>query len=312
MYGSSNGEESSCKLSFRAAGDKVFLEKLRKALAASVWVQVSMSTTQRPMTDNNVEIHKRAAGISALQIREEQMRTKDADTMSGALEDLEGLMARAQEMIALAESFAKRVAAAPASMATSEAHSLLLESSAALGLSTPVVTKDSVGKSGVFHAELARQIADFLESGRLKKEGGAITLVDLFALYNRARKGDLIGPDDLYSACQQFEMLRLPVILRRFRSGILVVQDRSRDDTAIRRMVINWIRERTLGISALEAAERFGWSVGIAREELEMVEAAGDIVRDIGVEGLQFYENTFGAWDWQKWKDDHLQTDSVV
>lgn len=306
---STHAESPSCKLSFRSGGDRAFLEKIRRALANRAWEQVfEASTSELSLEDlDKVRSTKRGAGISALQGREELMRTKDADAMTGAFEDLEGLMRRAKEMVSLAESLAKRVAAAPMSAGTSDARQLILESSAMLGLSTPAVTKAFVGKHGDFHAELARQIVDFLESGRLREEGGAITLVDLYAVYNRARKGSLIGPDDLFEACQQFDRLKLPVTLRRFKSGIVVVQDRSRSDASTRRLVLSWLKDRTIGISSADAAERFGWSVGVAQEELEMVEESGDVVRDSGVEGLRFYENKILAWEWTSWYNTSIE-----
>lgn len=295
-------DESSCKLAFRLAGDKLFLEKLRLTVGAQAWKK-NIPKMANFEVEEQFTPRAKGAGIAALQHKEEAVRSQDANTMSGAFEDLEGLMSRAKEMIALAESFASRLAAAPASSGTLEAKSLILESTAALGLSSPVVTKDLMGKSGVFHAELARQITDFLEDGRLRKEGGAITLVDLYALYNRARKGNLISPDDLFIACQQFDVLKLPIKLRKFRSGVLVVQDRSRTDDTTRRAVLTWLQARTLGASALDAADRFGWSVGVAKEELEMVEEHGDIVRDMGVHGLKFFGNEISKWDWKAWAE---------
>lgn len=51
-----------------------------------------------------------------------------------------------------------------------------------------------------------------------------IALTDLYCLFNRARGTSLISPEDLHRACLLFEKLNLPVKLRRFDSGVLVVQ----------------------------------------------------------------------------------------
>lgn len=298
----SNGQDlTSCKLSFRSGGDKDFLDKLRKALVDRAWARDLTSQLSRMNSNFEQAAVVRGAGISALQSREEQIRSKDANTMTGAFEDLEGLMARAKDMIALAESFANRVAANPTLAGSIDAQSLIVESSSALGLSTPIVTKESFGQTAVYYSELARQVAEYLDNGKLRQEGGCITLVDLYAMYNRARNGDAISPKDLMAACQQFDRLKLPVVLRRFKSGIVVVQDRGRNDETTRRLILRWLMARTTGITALDAAEHFGWSVGIAHQELEMTEQAGAIVRDAGIEGLRFYQNTFDEWDWQAW-----------
>ncbi len=277
--------EQCCKLSFRSSAEKTFLEKLRKAVIAKAWESKpdGQSITVKQIT-------RKGAGIGRLQNREDDLREMNAQTMSGAFEDLEALMASAKEMVALAESFANRLASAPSST-NSDARELLRDSTTALGLSTPIVTKEMAGKTEIFHAELARQISEFLGSGVLKKEGGAMTLVDLFALYNRARGGNLVSPGDLLAACNMFESLNLSLRLRRFRSGILVVQDRDRNEQKTRQAIRQWVKARTTGASALDAVEQFGWSVGVATEELEMAESYGDLARDVCVEGVTFYDN---------------------
>ena len=50
---------------------------------------------------------------------------------------------------------------------------------------------------------------------------------------------------------------------------------------------IRWGR----GVTAQETAERFGWSVGVAAEELEVAEERGALCRDSGLEGARFWEN---------------------
>lgn len=101
-------------------------------------------------------------------------------------------MTRAKDLIALAEQFATKLASAPASTST-DARVALRESSELLGLNTPIVTKEVAGGEEAYYAELARQIAEFLTASDnhkgsiLKREGGVIPLIDLFAMYNRAR-----------------------------------------------------------------------------------------------------------------------------
>lgn len=167
--------------------------------------------------------------------------------------------------------------------------------------------------SELYYSELARQIAEFLSDDRraiLKNEGGVITLVDLWATYNRTRGIDLISPADLGKATALFEKLKLPIRLRKFRSGLLVVQEaRMTDDITIKK-ILEWMRSLAVGfdddgnidmrmvrwgysVTPLEAAERFGWSVGVASEELEMAEERGCLCREVGTEGVRFWENHF-------------------
>lgn len=68
--------------------------------------------------------------------------------------------------------------------------------------------------------------------------------------------------------------------------------------TVTDRTAVNW-DWRTLGrgVTAQETAERFGWSVGIAGEELDMAEEKGAVCREQGVDGVRFWENWFMRWD---------------
>ena len=56
------------------------------------------------------------------------------------------------------------------------------------------MTKEIAGGEEAYWAELARQVAEFLTSedrgsgeSILRREGGIVPLIDLFAIYNRAR-----------------------------------------------------------------------------------------------------------------------------
>ena len=51
-----------------------------------------------------------------------------------------------------------------------------------------------------------------------------MTVTDVYCFFNRARGTELISPEDLYRSCVLFDELQLPVRLRKFDSGVLVVQ----------------------------------------------------------------------------------------
>lgn len=111
-----------------------------------------------------------------------------------------------------------------------------------LGIASPV-TKESAG--ALFHSELARQLCEFLDKP-LRHAGGNMSLADVYCLFNRARGTgalspghlritgkcshfvcqclELISPEDLYRACVLLEPLKLPLRLRKFDSGVMVIQ----------------------------------------------------------------------------------------
>lgn len=151
--------------------------------------------------------------------------------------------------------------------------------------------------------------------GILRKAGGIISLVDLWAMFNRARGGvELVSPTDFTAAAKLWETLKLPVRLRQFKSGLLVVQSSERSDEKTTKSIVEWLQELKMeggmfgigglgkevawdwemfgrGVTAQEVAERFGWSIGVAAEELEMAEERGALCREEGIEGLRFWQN---------------------
>lgn len=65
----------------------------------------------------------------------------------------------------------------------------------------------------------------------LKQEvGGMMALTDAYCRVNRARGLELVSPDDLLNACRQLAPLNLPIILRIFDSGVMVLQARVHSD----------------------------------------------------------------------------------
>ncbi|KAI0555298.1 EAP30/Vps36 family-domain-containing protein [Xylaria curta] len=321
----------SVKVSFRNGGEKIFYERLKGAMTQRKWllheappvptssmVNGGGEADSLLRSDSNSRRNK-AAGIAGL----EQMgldRRKNNERMIGSsFEDLEALMASAKEIVALAESFSRQVGTGTDS-ATTEANALLAESASQLGL---VTTKDIVGgRSGsgsesLYLSELSRNVAEFLTDdarGVLRKAGGIMSLVDLWAMFNRARGGvELVSPNDFEKAAQLWEKLKLPVRLRTFKSGVMVVQSRDRTDETTIKALVAWLRilheippERDVpwdwrifgrGVTAHDVAERFGWSIGVAEEELEMAEERGVLCREEGLEGLKFWENFIGTSD---------------
>lgn len=328
----SSTEASECiKLSFRKGGDKVFHERLKGALVQRKWLletappvpkrPLSSGLQSTPMATNAQDIPSTAAaptavGIAGLERRGFETRKNNEVVLGNAFEDLEALMASAKEVVALAESFA-----ADSGMQSSEnppeANDVLSQSAAALGM---VTTKDMFGSGGseaLYLSELSRNIAEYLTDDRkgvLQREGGIMSLIDLWAVFNRSRNGvELVSPTDFEKAASLWEKLKLPVRLRRFKSGLLVVQRYDWSDEKTIRQLQSWFDELRFvvpaeqvawnwhlygrGVSAQEVAQKFGWSIGVAAEELEMAEDRGILCREEGIEGLRFWRNFLGEDD---------------
>ncbi|KAL1952552.1 hypothetical protein VTO42DRAFT_4821 [Malbranchea cinnamomea] len=318
------------KLSFRGGGEKVFYERLKSALIQRKWLlhgappvpRLSLpgpsqqsSRAQTGANDTSQAPYPVGVGIAGLERRGLEVRKNNEFVLGSAFEDLEALMASAKEVIALAEKFATESGMA-SDVNSTEANTVLSQSAAALGMTT---TKDMLGSGtgsdDLYLSELSRNLAEYLTDDRkgiLHKEGGIMSLIDLWAVFNRSRNGvELVSPSDFYKAAQLWEKLRLPVRLRQFKSGLLVVQRFDWSDEKTLQQLKNWLEELRSeppgdaipwdwgcygkGVTAQEAAQRFGWSVGVATEELEMAEDRGVLCREEGIEGVRYWLNHIGT-----------------
>ncbi|KAL4787583.1 EAP30/Vps36 family-domain-containing protein [Aspergillus varians] len=314
------------KLSFRAGGEKIFLERLKGALVQRKWLLYNappapqQPSHSKPISspdlmgvstaiNGSAQTRSTGVGIAGLERRGLEARKNNELVIGNAFEDLEALMASAKQIVALAETLARE--SGMASDGTSaETSAVLSESAAALGM---VTTKDMLGSSAgnLYLSELSRNLAEYLTDDRkgiLQKEGGIMSLIDLWAVFNRSRNGvELVSPSDFQRAAELWEKLKLPVRLRRFKSGLLVVQRYDWSDEKTLRQLQDWMADlrrtpppdpvpwdwRLFGrpVTAQETAQRFKWSVGVAAEELEMAEDKGIFCREEGIEGLKFWTN---------------------
>ncbi|KAL4803963.1 EAP30/Vps36 family-domain-containing protein [Aspergillus unguis] len=312
------------KLSFRQGGEKIFLERLKGALIQRKWLLYNAPPAPRQPshlqptaspdptglpTSTSSQVRSPGVGIAGLEQRGFEARKNNELVIGNAFEDLEALMASAKQIVALAETLARESGMA-SDEGSAETNAVLSESAAALGM---VTTKDMLGSSGgnLYLSELSRNLAEYLTDDRkgvLQKEGGIMSLIDLWAVFNRSRNGvELVSPSDFERAARLWEKLKLPVRLRQFKSGLLVVQRYDWSDEKTIRQLQEWMADlrnipppdsvpwdwRLFGrpVTAQEATQRFGWSVGVAAEELEMAEDKGVFCREEGIEGLKFWSN---------------------
>ncbi|CAG8962063.1 hypothetical protein HYFRA_00005106 [Hymenoscyphus fraxineus] len=305
---------ASIKLSFRGGGEKIMYERLKGCMVQRKWLLQGAPPVPIPFRPNgsdnvspggmSTSERSKTVGIAGLEQRRREVQKNNELVIGTAFEDLDALMASAKEIIALAESFSNNSAGNGSSETNAVAN--------ALGL---VTTKDMLGggsnSGSLYISELSRNIAEFISDdarGVLQKAGGIMSLVDLWAMFNRARGGvELVSPLDFEKAARLWEKLKLPVRLRQFKSGVLVVQGSDRTDEKTIRALLSWLADLHIfppdreppwdwrlfgrGVTAQDAAERFGWSIGVAEEELEMAEEKGALCRESGIQGVMFWEN---------------------
>ncbi|KAI9258091.1 EAP30/Vps36 family-domain-containing protein [Phascolomyces articulosus] len=275
-------DDAHIRLAFRHGGQSGFLSKLKGALDAKAWDKPIESPVERPSTSKT-----RGVGISAIQDRIEKNSAEASETMTDAFQDLDRLMAKATEMVTLAESISQKINKdtnnTDGNLSTLRTYLLNL------GISDPV-TRGSAGS--IYHQELARELAEFL-SKILNEQDSMKSLTDLYCIFNRVRGVALISPEDLYKAAQQFEELKLPFRLRKFPSGLLVVQSQYMDDDRAARRILQHVKQQGGHITALRLAEIENLALALATEQLLITEQKGLICRDEGPSGLTYYENLF-------------------
>ncbi|KAG8484735.1 hypothetical protein CXB51_023905 [Gossypium anomalum] len=143
-----------------------------------------------------------------------------------------------------------------------------------VGIISPV-TKESAG--ALYHQQLSRQLADFVRIP-LERAGGMINLIDAYCLFNRARGTELISPDDMLQACSLWEKFDVPVMLRKFDSGVMVIQNKSHSDEEVFARIKSLVTKpealRT-GMSPTDAAMTLGIAPAMAKEHLLTAESKG-------------------------------------
>ncbi|XP_045544806.1 vacuolar protein-sorting-associated protein 36 isoform X1 [Salmo salar] len=147
--------------------------------------------------------------------------------------------------------------------------------------------------------ELSRSIANKIKDkqGDITEDeerGGMMALTEVYCLVNRARGMELLSPEDLVNACKLFESLKLPLRLRVFDSGVMVVQLQSHSEEEMISSALDNVTDKG-SLTAEEFAKLLGLSVLLSKERLLLAEKMGHLCRDDSVEGLRFYPNLFNS-----------------
>lgn len=268
------------RLSFRKGGQQEFFQQLQQQIQAKLW--------EKALPPSSSKVGMRT-GIMGIERSIEKKQQETGKEVSQAFKDLDGLIEKAKDMVTLVNKFAAKLEDKKGSLTEDETiqfKSYLLS----VGIANPV-TRETHGSGSNYHKELSKQLATFLEVP-LKDEGGIMSLADVYCRFNRARGMELVSPDDVVSACKLFETLRLPLRLRVFESGVLVVQSLSHSEEAIVEESQKLVKEHKC-LTAEELSKLVGVSIMLAKERLLITEKAGLICRDDTIEGLTFYPNLF-------------------
>ncbi|XP_043927600.1 vacuolar protein-sorting-associated protein 36 isoform X2 [Protopterus annectens] len=254
------------KLSFREHGQIEFFRRLSEVMAMKQWERMAVSEPGR--TNSGLQAGRvRAVGIVGIERKLEEKRKETDKNISEAFEDLSKLIEKAKEMVELSKSIANKIKDKQGDITEDETirfKSYLLS----MGIANPV-TRETHGSGTQYHMQLANQLAQILQTPL-----------------------ELLSPEDLVNACKMFEARKLPLRLRIFDSGVMVVELQSYNEEEMITSALDSVSEKG-SLTAEEFAKLVGISVLLAKERLLMAEKIGRLCRDDSVEGLRFYPNLF-------------------
>ncbi|KAL8208288.1 hypothetical protein R6Q57_007700 [Mikania cordata] len=252
--------------------------------------------------DTGLALKMPVVGVSGILRKEQEMWESTDKSLQDAFQDLNALMGKAKEMVVLAEKMRQKLLSGSSSQATAtndeemgskeEMQDWLLS----VGIVSPV-TKESAG--ALYHQQLSRQLADFVKVP-LERAGGIMNLIDIYCLFNRARGTELISPDDLLRACSLWEKFNVPVMLKKFESGVMVIQNKSHSDEEVFSRIRSLVQKPDAlktGVSATDAARTLGIAPAMAKEHLLAAESKGFLCRDVSPDGFRFFVNIFQEID---------------
>ena len=239
---------------------------------------------------SEADIRRRASGASAATAgvggavnRQLERAEETRRTMDEAFSDLESLMAKASDMVALAERLA--TSTEKKSGTESELQRLVLS----LGIKSPVTR---AGSGAEFHRELGAQLARWIKPV-LDSSNGIVTLTDAYCLFNRARGVEVVSPQDMLRACESWESQAFDVHLREFENGVKVIHTTERTDDEACARIKALLPTPESSLDAYEAAQTLETTPEIALEYLRMAESRGILCRDDGPTQIRFYANLY-------------------
>lgn len=283
----------------------VFYGRLVEAIRARAWEVAAAavpasgaSVAEGAPAREDLAIRMPVVGVSGILRKEQETWESAGQNLQDAFQDLNALMSKAKEMMELAEKMRQKLLTNQSNSGDEEMGSkqdmqdLLLS----VGIVSPV-TKETAG--ALYHQQLSRQLADFVRVP-VERAGGMMALVDVYCLFNRARGTELISPEDLLQACSLWDKFDVPVMLRKFDSGVKVIQTKTHSDEEVFARISSLAQKPDAlqkGISPTDAAFTLGIAPALAKEHLLNAENKGLLCRDVSPDGFRFYINLFNEID---------------
>ncbi|KAG6610146.1 putative vacuolar protein-sorting-associated protein [Phytophthora cinnamomi] len=280
------------KLSFKDGGRDDFFSPLEASLKRKAW----KDTQPSHLADRRLvkrQFNAADAGIAGIMRRQQEAQKETSELAAAAFSDLANLMLKARDMVSLIERYVDTQKAAEDGRSTADREedinklsSLMLD----MGITSPVTRENS---GAAYYEQLARQLAEYL-GDHMPRNGGIMTLSDIYCMFNRARGVELVSPDDLHHAALLQKKLKLGYSVRKFPGGLIVLQtDSHREDKVAERLAKMAQKSSSGYITSTDVSVEMHTSFPLAWEYLKVAEELGELCRDETFEGTNFYPNKF-------------------
>lgn len=300
------------KLSFRKGGESLFYLQVQEQIAIVKWESLEqrggVSAQGSRINKNVAETGPNSgAGILALHHQQQSTLKQNEAVLSDSLADIEQLMYKAHDLIAVTGSFAP-----------------ILQTRTP-GTNHVMMPLTVSRKSSLYLPELARHVSEYLLNHELLHKTSMVTLQDCFASYNRhlvygcGLYTGIVTSEDFTKAVGLFDSLGLPVRTKRYRQvGLHVLTHkhvqsveelhwsifgylewaekqffREKNSTEI---VDEFLLEKYRffrGSTVLQVSSHFGWAPSVCQEEMEYCIQEGLIVFDRHILGTFYFVNKF-------------------
>ena len=178
---------------------------------------------QSGMNQNYLPPQPKVTGLGMDRVKN-MMRGKletQQQMIQGAFTDIHSLRQNAEQMIAIASQIRNKVANNPNNKSENDEINSVLSK---IGFIDPI-TKEVAGSE--YYIKLGEQINQFFMDYFAKNpKTKALTLIDAYCLYNRARPGNTISPKDMRQAIKQLTDGKVlhDIIIKNFNNEMIVIQ----------------------------------------------------------------------------------------
>jgi hypothetical protein len=161
--------------------------------------------------------------------------------IQGSFSDINSLRQNAEIMIQIASQIRNKIANNPNNKSENDEVNSILSK---IGFVDPI-TKEVAGSE--YYAKLGEQINQFFMDYFAKNpKTKALTLIDAYCLYNRARPGNTISPKDMRQAVKQLTSGKVlhDIIIKNFNNEMIVIQTPEFSGKNILAMIKSFMKEK--------------------------------------------------------------------